>query len=69
MMNYRLEYYMFRNPEREDWMKKDEEIAALPIDEDSSPPFSGRRGGVLGKTWSGKTWKKSLKLGRGMFKA
>ena len=61
MMNYRINYYMFRNPEREDWIKKDEEIAALPEPE---VPSVARRNSVLGKTW-----RKSKKLGRGMFKA
>lgn len=64
-MNYRLEYYMFRNPEREDWMKKDEEMAAMSEESEGPAPVGvGRRGSVLGKTW-----KKSIKLGRGMFKA
>lgn len=62
MMNYRINCYMFRNPEREDWIKKDEEISSMP-DEPEPQPIS-RRGSVLGKTW-----KKSMKLGRGMFKA
>jgi len=62
MMNYRLNYYMFRNPEREEWIKKDEEIAAMP-ESDPEPMEMNRRGSVLGKTW-----RKSVKLGRGMFK-
>lgn len=62
MMNYRINYYMFRNPEREDWIKKDEEIAAMP--DEPEPVNIGRRGSVLGKTW-----RRSMKLGRGMFKA
>lgn len=63
MMNYRINYYMFRNPEREDWIKKDEEIAIVGEPE-LDPPTVTRRGSKLGKTW-----KKSIKLGRGMFKA
>lgn len=62
MMNYRISCYMFRNPERDDWMKKDEEISTMP--DEPEPVSVGRRGSVLGNTW-----RKSKKLGRGMFKA
>lgn len=62
MMNRRLNHYMFRNPEREDWIKKDEEIAAEPVPE--TAVIGRRRGSLIGRKW-----RKSVQLGRGMFKA
>ena len=61
MMNYRINCYMFRNPEREEWMKKDEEISTVP--DEPEPVIVSRRGSKLGNKW-----RRSVQLGRGMFK-
>ncbi|KAL1311379.1 hypothetical protein AAFC00_001547 [Neodothiora populina] len=69
MMNYRLNYYMFKNPEREDWIKKDEEAAPEDVDSDASSSGRGASLTRRGSTSLGKKWRKSVKLGRGMFKS
>lgn len=60
MMNYRINCYLYRNPDREAWMKKDEEVITAPGEDTSTV---SRRGSLIGKKW-----RKSVRLGRGMFK-